>query len=119
MREEVYDRFQQEWSKNKASYVKKGITSIAGFVAYLLEEEVSKRFASNEPRFIMRNHDDKGVKVWDSELRLHADVQISPRGAYCPICDATRCEHIRFALSQEDVQEIIRKKGWKIELPED
>ena len=123
VREVVYDRFQQEWLKNKPSYVKKGITSIAGFIAYLLEEEISKRLpTSNEPHFFMRNHDDRGVKVWDSEMKMHADIQITPKGIYCPLCDARKCEHIRFALKQRDVWDYIQrriKEGWKIELPEE
>jgi Arc/MetJ-type ribon-helix-helix transcriptional regulator len=69
-------------------------------------------------RFAIRNHDENGVKVWDNELRMHADIQISPRGIYCPLCDAHKCDHIRFALSQPDIREGIRKKGWPIDLGE-
>jgi Arc/MetJ-type ribon-helix-helix transcriptional regulator len=83
-------------------------------IRHLLSEYKAKEPAM---RFIMRNHDERGVKVWDNEMQMHADIQITPKGIYCQLCDAHKCEHIRFALSQSDVQEAIRKKGWKLDFP--
>lgn len=71
---------------------------------------------------LMRNHDDRGAKVWDSEIKMHADIQITPKGIYCPLCDARKCEHIRFMLKERDVWVYVQKRikeGWKIELPEE
>lgn len=68
------------------------------------------------------NHDDQGIKVWDNKLHRHAQIQFTPKGIYCVACDATKCEHIRFAISQPDVLEMViekRKEGWKIEVPEE
>lgn len=65
----------------------------------------------------MVNHGDNGVKVRDSKLGRVADIQITPKGIYCPVCDASYCEHVRFALEQPDIIEIIskkRKEGWKL-----
>jgi hypothetical protein len=71
------------------------------------------------PHFKMLNHDDRGVKVWDNQWNntrgFHADIQFTPEGkAYCSLCDAFKCEHIRFALDQEDVKELFKEKGWKL-----
>jgi len=43
VRQEVYDMLIQEWSKHKKEYIKKGITSLTGFIAYLIEREENKR----------------------------------------------------------------------------
>jgi len=67
--------------------------------------------------FEILNHDAQGVKVIDRQLKKVADIQFKPNGAYCPICDAHNCEHIRFAIQQPDIQDIIREKrkeGWKL-----
>lgn len=72
--------------------------------------------------FEMLNHSYQGVKVIDRKIRRVADVQFSPEGIYCPVCDAHYCEHIRFALEQPDIQKIVKQKqkeGWKIEIPDD
>lgn len=70
----------------------------------------------------MLNHDDKGVKIWDEALNRHAEIQITPKGVYCTLCDASKCEHIRFALREHDVLEYVQKRikeGWKLDLPDE
>ncbi len=97
----------------------RGFTSRAEIVKEAVRELLTKY--ETEP-LKMVNHDDKGVKVQDTKLRRVADIQITPKGIHCPVCDASYCEHIRFALNQPDVQQIIRKKqkeGWKIDLPDE
>jgi len=68
------------------------------------------------------NHDDKGVKIWDEDLRQHAEIQIAPKGIYCTLCDASKCEHIRFALRERDIREYVQKRikeGWALEFPDE
>jgi Arc/MetJ-type ribon-helix-helix transcriptional regulator len=65
----------------------------------------------------MLNHSASGVKVRDRKLCRVADIQITPQGIHCPVCDASYCEHVRFALMQPDIIDIIKKKtkeGWKL-----
>jgi Arc/MetJ-type ribon-helix-helix transcriptional regulator len=67
--------------------------------------------------FEVVNHDERGVKIRDNKLGRYADVQITPKGIYCPLCDAHNCEHIRFALTQEDIRKFViqkQKEGWKL-----
>ena len=74
-----------------------------------------------EEQFQMLNHDSEGVKVWDRKLRRVADIIFKPNTIYCTVCDAHYCEHIRYALSQPDIQQLIKKKkeeGWQINPPE-
>lgn len=66
--------------------------------------------------FKIMNHGPAEVKVRDLRTGWTADITFTQKGLYCPICDASNCEHIRFALNQSDVQEAVRKKrkedGW-------
>jgi len=69
------------------------------------------------PRFEQINCDIDGVKILDRQLRHVADVHFKPEGIFCKLCEKDACEHIDFALSQSDVQELVRKKhreGWKL-----
>jgi hypothetical protein len=109
----VYDILYDEYEKQKDELsAKQGIRSFSGYVSYRLNQIVEE-----STQFSMLNHDARGVKVHDNKLHLTADVQITPEGIYCPVCDASNCEHIRYALRQPDVLEIVRtkrKEGWKL-----
>ena len=82
----------------------------------IAKEAVKELLAKYEKSpFEMLNHDVQGVKVIDRKMGRVADIQFKPNGIHCIVCDASYCEHIRFALEQPDIQSIIRKKqkeGW-------
>lgn len=117
VKENVYGYFYKEWSKVKEEYsIKKGIRSFSAFVSYRLSQ-LADLPPEPLPDFNMLNHDERGVKVQDNRLRRTADIQFTPKGIYCPICDAHYCEHIRYALEQRDIKDIIKakkKEGWKL-----
>ncbi len=117
-------RLPQDFAKEMDKLIgKRGFTSRAEIVKEAVRELLSKYEETHD--FKMLNHDDRGVKIWDNKLGKNGTsthVQITPKGIYCTACDASKCEHVRFALRQPDILEIIRKKqkeGWKIELPEE
>ncbi|NLB77215.1 MAG: ribbon-helix-helix protein, CopG family [Crenarchaeota archaeon] len=92
-----------------------GFTSRAEIAKQAIREYLEK--IRSEENLHMVNHGDNGVKVRDTKLGRVADIQITPNGIYCPVCDASNCEHIRFALMQPDIQKIVtkkRKEGWKL-----
>jgi hypothetical protein len=113
--------------KDRFDNVKKfyGLQKNADLVRLLVTqkfEELKKQGSIIEkpmkPHFKMLNHDDRGVKVWDNQWNngkgFDAQIQFTPEGkAYCCLCDAFKCEHIRFALEQNDVQKIFKDNGWK------
>jgi Arc/MetJ-type ribon-helix-helix transcriptional regulator len=100
--------------------------SIADFVheaTRVRMEEIRKSYAERPlPRFEQINFDENGVKILDRKLGLVADVYFKPQGAACSLDETDpRCPHIRFALSQPAIQEVIRKRqkeGWKLPYPE-
>jgi hypothetical protein len=78
---------------------------------------ISQGYYPIPDRFEIINHDEKGVKVFDLQLRRVADVYFKPEGIWCDLCKEKSCEHIDFAVAQDDVQVIIRRKrkeGWKL-----
>jgi hypothetical protein len=115
VKQNIYDYFYQEYSKNREKLeIKDGIHSFSAYVTSRLSELAG--IPKEIVRFIMLNHDGNGVKVRDNEQKLTADISITPNGIYCPLCDAHNCEHIRFALDQDDIKEILKQKkkeGWK------
>ncbi len=69
------------------------------------------------PRFEWINTDPNGVKILDRQIREVVQIFIKPKGINCSHDEGTDCEHIQFALSLPQVQEIVQKRrseGWKI-----
>ena len=94
---------------------KKGFKNKAEIVSEALKELLDQY--GTDKHFQMLNRTSDGVKVRDVKLGQVADIKITPEGIYCPICDASNCEHIRFALDQPEVKNLIlrkRKEGWKL-----
>ena len=94
---------------------KKGFKNKAEIVKTALRELLDQY--GSDKHFQMLNRTSDGVKVRDVRLCQVADIKITPEGIYCPICDASNCEHIRFALDQPEVKNLIlrkRKEGWKL-----
>jgi DNA-directed RNA polymerase subunit RPC12/RpoP len=67
------------------------------------------------------NLDEHGVKILDHSLISQnsprgriVDVRFKPNKAWCEYCDSEKCRHVEFALLLPMVQEILKKKGWKI-----
>jgi hypothetical protein len=77
-------------------------------------------YCITDGQFAIINHSATGVKVQDRKLGRVADIQFTPSGIYCPVCDAHNCEHIRYALEQDDIKQIVlqkQKEGWKLPDP--
>lgn len=114
VKQEIYDFLMKEYQRTKHEWLlKNGINSFTGYVTYRLNQLAEE----HDSNFEMLNHDGSGVKIIDRNLKRVADVTIQPEGIYCPVCDASNCEHIRFALRENDVLDIVRKRrkeGWHL-----
>jgi DNA-directed RNA polymerase subunit RPC12/RpoP len=63
------------------------------------------------------NLDENGVKILDRSIGKDGwivEVAFKQNRAYCSYHHSSRCNHIEFALSLPEVQEILKAKGWKI-----
>jgi hypothetical protein len=73
-----------------------------------------------QPNFEHFNISEHGVRILDRTLadknsrgRI-IDVYFKPDRIWCDYCQSAACQHVKFALDLPEVQEILRKKGWKI-----
>ena len=88
----------------------RGYRSRADFV----DKAIRERLRQENPRFEHVNMMDDNIKIVDFTNNRIASVYFKEEGlVYCDICDADECEHIDFALDQEDVQKNLEKHGWK------
>lgn len=111
----IYEILYEQWEKEKDHLsLKYGIRSFSGYISFRLNQVIEE---TPTDQFKILNHDGNGVKVHDKKLGRVADVHITPKGIYCPLCDASNCEHIRYAIEQPDIQDLIkqkRKEGWRL-----
>jgi len=101
-----------------------GYKSIADFVTDVLREKCEElKILTPTPELPTLEHfnlSENGVRILDRTLANGIsrgriiDVYFKPDNAWCDYCEATNCQHVKFALSIPEVQEILHKKGWKI-----
>ena len=120
----------EEFAQSIDDFIKEnprlGYRSIAQFLEDSARHRLEdlKTQIKSLPRFDRINGDATGVLIYDRELKNVKGVHVSvrPSGIMCDFHQTNCCEHVKFALSLSDVQDMIRKRrkeGWKIELPEE
>ena len=72
------------------------------------------KFAKEQVSMEHFNLDENGVRVLDPNIHWIVDVDFKPNKAWCSYCESENCNHVKFALGLSVVQDILRKKGWKI-----
>jgi hypothetical protein len=63
------------------------------------------------------NLDNQGVLIWDPDLHKAVHIIFSPKGIECEYDETDDCRHVQFALSQSEIQDVIRqrrKEGWNL-----
>ena len=91
-------------------------------IAQFMEDAARKRLEELNalgtlPRFEHFNRGLNGVRITDRKLRRIADIYFKPEGIWCDLDQKANCEHITFALTVPEIQEVIRqrrKEGWKL-----
>ena len=91
----------------------------AEVIRFLISKFYNENKDKMTPPYEHLNLDEKGVKVIDNtgSRRFVADIYFRPEGIWCDYCQASICPHIDFALKQEDVIRVVRKRraeGWKL-----
>jgi hypothetical protein len=107
--------------KKRFEAIKKyyGLQKNADLVRLLVTQKCEQLGIKDEPlpRFEQVNSDENGVKILDRQLHKVVDVTIARSGIKCTVDDTDDCEHIAFALVQNDIKRTIRqhrKEGWKL-----
>jgi hypothetical protein len=67
------------------------------------------------------NLDENGIRILDKSLTTEhsprgriVDIYFKEKKAWCEYDDSSNCKHVEYALSLPVVQEILKKKGWKV-----
>lgn len=67
------------------------------------------------------NLDENGVRILDKSLTTEhsprgriVDIYFKDKRAWCEHDESFDCKHVEYALSLPVVQEILKKKGWKL-----
>jgi hypothetical protein len=123
--DDVYDYFWNKWQQSKEEYrAKHGIRSFSGFVTKFMNDMIELEL-QKEPKSILEhfNLNEQGVMILDRSLdppkgKL-VEVYFKPMPddtlkILCEYDETDKCRHVDFALELPEVQEIIRKKGWKV-----
>jgi len=65
------------------------------------------------PKLEHWNLNENGVSITDRQLNRIIQVWFKPDRIWCEYDESSDCKHVDFALDLPEVQEILRKKGWK------
>ncbi len=111
--EQVYDKFNDVFQKNKSELAMKGVNSFSGYVTYLLEDMMlkDKTFARYAPKLEKISVDDDRVIIKDNIKNRIAEVTIQRGELFCQLCEEKDCVHIGFVFSLPDVYEVLNSKG--------
>jgi len=113
--ESVYDKFYDVYEKKKDELSMKGVNSFAGYITYMLEENMlkDKTFARYAPKLEKISVDDDRVILKDNIKNRIAEVAIQRGELFCQLCNEKDCVHIGFVFSLPDVYEVLNARGIK------
>jgi hypothetical protein len=111
---EMYNKVKELLDKINEQAGYKKFRSVSHFVEHCIAQY------QENPELVPLEHfnlGEDGVKILDrssGKLKV-VDVYFKAQKAYCDTCGSSTCRHVKFALSLPEVQQILHKKGWKIE----
>jgi len=84
------------------------------------KESLAQPQLQEPPKLEHFNISENGVRILDRTIISATsrgriiDVYFKPEKVWCEYCDATNCQHVKFAMNIPEVQRILQEKGWKI-----
>ncbi|MDR2699947.1 MAG: hypothetical protein LBC12_03950 [Nitrososphaerota archaeon] len=79
-------------------------------------EELQKQI-KKQPRFEQINTDENGTKILDRYLHEVIQIYIKPHGITCDFDQTDKCDHIEYALTIQEIKDIIKqrkKECWQL-----
>lgn len=92
-------------------------TEVIRTLIRLYYEENEKQLKGPPKLMWELNLSNDGVWIWDPELQRAVDIFFNREGIKCDECNLDNCKHIIFALAQEEIKKVVRKRkseGWKL-----
>lgn len=90
-----------------------GMESNADVVRMLITDAYDGLPQQQQPSLEHFNVNENGVQILDRDLNRMIQVYFKPDKVLCEYDGSNNCKHVDFALELPEVQEILRKKGWK------
>jgi len=113
--ETVYDKFQEDYQKNKAYLTMEGVNSVSDYVPYVIREGMKryKMLAKYTPKIEKISVADDRVILKDNIKNRIAEVVIVNKELFCQLCDEKDCVHCGFVFSLPDIYEVLNARGIK------
>jgi Arc/MetJ-type ribon-helix-helix transcriptional regulator len=92
--------------RSRAEFVKEAIRRLLTSYEVPIKPEL-------KPPLEHFNLNENGVQIVDRQLNRIIQVYFKPDEVFCEHDETDDCRHVEFALELPDVQNILRKKGWK------
>ena len=90
-----------------------GYTTISAYVTAALKR-LFMEHSTLVPRFLSAKIQEEQIILLDNKIGQDVAVSFETGGvAHCKYCDAADCEHIHYALTLQEVQEFLKRKGWE------
>ena len=106
----IYLRLDKElteiFSLIKKSFGVKNDTEVLRFLINWYYDENREKL---QPRLECFNLNQEGVTILDRDLKRTAQIHFKPE-IRCEHCKTNECSHIRFALAQPEIQEIMKRR---------
>jgi len=111
--ETVYEKFFSVYEKSKESLTMKGINSFAGYVTYMLEQNMQKdkTFAKFAPKLELISIEDDRVIIKNNIVNRIAEIVIQRGELYCQLCEVKDCHCIGYVWSIPEIYEKLHSKG--------
>ena len=111
--ETVYEKFYSVYEKSKDNLTMKGINSFAGYITYMLEQNMQKdkTFAKFAPKLELISIEDDRVIIKNNIVNRIAEIVIQRGELYCQLCEAKDCHCIGYVWSIPEIYEKLHSKG--------
>ena len=111
--ETVYEKFYNVYEKSKENLTMKGINSFAGYITYMLEQNMQKdkTFAKFAPKLELISIEDDRVIIKNNIVNRIAEIVIQRGELYCQLCEAKDCHCIGYVWSIPEIYEKLHLKG--------
>jgi hypothetical protein len=113
VKEHIYNRYENNYRKQKKQLERKGISSFSGYVTSLMEEAMARHeaFAKYAPFLEEIAIEQDRVIIKDNKRNRIAEVIIKDGQLQCLLDEKTDCMHIGFAYALPEVYEVLEKKN--------
>lgn len=99
--EQVYDNFYEVYSQIKEELNSKGVSSFAGYIAYLLENSVKNNelLQKYPPRFKKICDGPDRIILEDTKIKRIVELTKKSNKLYCLLCEKNSCVHVGYCYS--------------------